>query len=247
MSNYTSADRLHEILSGLLRFVNSHPVTAFRSIFSLDNNVSLEDIYKLHMKTVELSSNLRKMSKALGGRTAARFGPNIEKIQEALLSIDLERSNGLDSFSKKLSNGAAMTGLNMFAGYIADHNIEREVKQEDLELIQQEINELICTIENSTIDADFKKSLIANLNSLILSIQEYNFFGSATISDIIQRTTGQTTLQLLQNEQTEETKSIIQLVFEKMRNFNTIISFTTTVNQAFPFIVGAILPALTGG
>jgi len=246
MSNYTSADRLYEILNRLLGAGPSGDAHAvFRSVFDLPDSESREVIYKYLMKTIDLSSTLKKTSKTLGGRIAGRFEPHIEKIQEALLSIKLENTNSsLNLFWHKLSDRAAMEVLSIFAGYIADNNIEKDIKQEELEAIQQEIDNLIQTIENSAIDASLRTSLIANLKSMEKSIQEYGFFGILPVSDIIQKTTGQVVLESLQTEQTEESKGIIQSVLELMRNFNTIVSYGAN-SQVLLTGIATVIPMLS--
>jgi len=242
MSNYTSADRLYEILDKLLAGGGGgNPRLALRSIFNFGD---LTLAYKYLMKTIELSSTLKKMSEMLGGRIAETMETHFEKIQEALLSIDFNNSNqGFAMFSDILSNGNAMAGLKMFASYIADNNIEKDIQQEELEAILQEIDNLIQTIENSAIDARLRTSLIANLKSMEKSIQEYGFFGILAISDTIQKTTGQVVLESLQTEQTEESKSISRLILEKMRDFNTIISFGANSQALLPAIA-TVIPML---
>ncbi|MCL2386998.1 MAG: hypothetical protein FWC89_05520 [Defluviitaleaceae bacterium] len=136
-----------------------------------------------------------------------------------------------------------MAGLQMFASYIADNNIEKEIYQEDLDLIQSEVNELITTVADSMIDNKLKKSIIANLNNISILIHEYYFFGSATVNNAIQKTLGQTVLQFSQIEQTEENKNIFMQFLEKMRNINTVISFTSNVQQVHN-IVATAMPVL---
>jgi len=191
------------------------------------------------MKTIELSSKLKNMSKMLGGRISEGFEPHIEEIQEALLNIRLDEStnSNLTVFHRILANKEAMAGLHMFASYIADHGIEKDIKQEELEQIQQEISNLIQTIENSMIDANLKRRLIASLDNLIQSIQEHEFFGILATHEIMQRTTGQIVLEPLQNELTEESKGIIRLFLEKMRDINTAIAFGKNLHEGLPTLI----------
>ena len=181
------------------------------------------------------------MSGELEGRVAEGFQSDINNILEALLSIDVERPDGLSRFSQKLKDGLAMKGLKNFASHIADNGLEKEIRQEELESIQEQINELINTIENTIIDDDdFKKMLIFNLKSLIQSIHEYSFFGVTAINDSLQKITGQVALHPQRHALTKERENIIRLIFEKMRDFNTITSFTNTMHQALPIIVGTV-------
>jgi len=103
-SNYTSADRLYKILNAILESNEQYGGRVFMSFFKFNENKP-ETVYKFYRKTIELASSLGKINSEIGGRTAETFEPHIEKILEALLSINIEShtNDGFNSFHQKLS------------------------------------------------------------------------------------------------------------------------------------------------
>ena len=241
-SKYTSADRLYKILESLLesRIAGNFSSTALARALNVSNTKDEKLILKRLSDAVMLAHRLKELCGKVGGRMGEGFILSLDTIIGAMLCIGYNQNqNGLDTFAAHLWDRAAMADLANLAAYISDHNLEKELKEEDLASIKDGIAELIEIIENATIDADFKKELVANLKNLVIAIQEYEIFGSAQINSLIQKSVGQTVLSSQRLERTEENINLVNHVLSKMRDFNTIISFSTTVHHAVPLIASA--------
>jgi len=240
----TSADRLYKILKSLLdENSNANTTTsayALRNAFGIQGNIDRQRLMKYYNSTIKLVQNLKNICESIGGRMAKEFVLNLDIIEEALLSIGYSSSHkDLSTFASLLNSGIAMAGLKNIAAYIDDNDLEKDVEDKELEQIQCELESLISTIENATIDAGFQRMLISNLRDLTRDIQEYKLFGTANISHMLQKTAGQALLHSQRIEPSQENIGIFNQVLSKMRDFNTIISFSTTWFHAIPVIASA--------
>jgi len=252
-SSYTSADKLHEILTTLMYpsdaadLFNHQLCDRFARFFGCSSS-DHRTISNYYAKTLELASSVKLISKSIGGRTAVGYEANIDEIIDALLSIGAyNHISGLDDYNERLKNGIALAGLKKLADYIADHNIEIDVDGEEITLIQEQLMKLISDVKNSSIDVSLKKKLLVNLNNVYSSVQEYNYFGITAINDAVEKTTGQLMLDVQRVEQTEENITMARQVLEKMRDFNTVCTFTATLLHALPMLVFEGLQRLSGG
>jgi len=226
-------------MSAILKSPSNTPASAFREVFT-NPGANLNEVYIYYRKTIELAQGIKNMCNTFGGRTAIGFKDTMDKIQEALLSLEIERTDGFIAFRKKLSDKSAMSGLKSIADYIADQNIEIEIQQKSLDKILQDTNDLIIYVNGLTIDIALAKSIIANLNNIIFSVNEYSMFGSANIKHSISSTAGHVFIKTVHQQPTEESLTLMQHVLSKMRDFNTIVSFTTTMAPTLPIIFEAV-------
>jgi len=251
-SNCTSADRLHDILLLLIyppsntstpnRVTASNQIANFFGCASSDNKAISHYYSKIH----ELACNLKKISSSVGGRTASGFEANMDDIIHALHSIGIYSPIGLDEYNELLNNEIALAGLKKLADYIADNNLEKDIDDNELTQIKEQLQNLVTTVANSAIDANLKKRLLTNLNSLNSSIQDHIFFGTSAINNNLEKITGQLILDAQWVEHTEENTSILRQVFDKMRDFNTVFSFATTLRYNLPVITYGVVQLFNG-
>jgi len=218
----------------------------------MPSNAERKQVMKYYNSTSMLIQRLiETCESSIGGRMATRFVANLETINEAFLSIGFNSERGdLSTFASMLNNEIAMNGLENLAAYIADNDLEKEIDEDALEQIKDDIHELISKIEEASIDVGFQKALIVNLISLRRDIQEYKLLGTANINHTLQKTVGNTVLYSLHVEQTTENIDMRDRILNKMRDFNTIFSFTSTLYQVAPAIAGAATQfhlSFTGG
>lgn len=245
---YTSADRLHKILERLVGAYNINhdysPKSAFELIFKISSDQ--ETLFLHFIETINLVKLLKNMCTSFGGRMATAYAKDMDNIHKAVASLTLTSGRArLTKFVAILSDTNAMDGLEKLAAHIADTGLEREIDMQDLATIEEDLADLIGTVQNANLDTNFKNMLLAELNCLLVSVQEYEFFGSTPIQEALQRTTGKVILHAQQIEQTAESIDITKRVFSKMRDINTIVSFTAITQQALP-IAGEVISRLMG-
>jgi len=231
---------LNSLLASYRNSVSS--AKALAKAYNFDDLSNDKQILKHHASAIKLIQNLKELCETFGGRMAQGYISNLDIILESMLCIGYSSNpTSLDLFANKLNSGAAITSLESLAAYIADHNLEKELNDEELAQILDEVDGLLSTIENASIDIEFKKMLIANLKEMVFAVRDYRLFGVSQISNMMQKTTGQTILHAQRLEYTEENKNIFDLMLSKMRDFNTIISFTSTLHHAVPLIASTVM------
>ncbi|KOP67228.1 hypothetical protein AMS62_19725 [Bacillus sp. FJAT-18019] len=236
-----SAGRLYHIIDAikLNHLHNSDPYAILAKVFNVskdDKEVIIENYSELFRLTKTIKEDILHITNI----NHERYLQPINIVLDALSSIELNGSNGLNKFVNKIDDNV-MTRLEFCSDTLSRVIGEHNISENELNELYNNINILIELVNNMQINNDLKALFLKNLTNIRLAIENYKLWGTKGLQSVIESSLGSILLRgdLVTSEEERSTgKKIVEYIFEINNIINAGKKIYETLEPVIKFFIG---------
>lgn len=146
---------------------------------------------------------------------------------EALTKVSFANPSTITNYQNYITE-ATLERIDSCGDLLKQATGEFELERESLDELQQEVENLIDYVAESTINMNLKTLVLNCLGDIKKSIHDYQFKGTKGIKDALDASAGAMILST-SGAETEEERHIFKSVFELISKFNQLVLFGRNV------------------